>query len=344
MTAKSDVKKGLRIAAGLFVYGLTTLVCVGAFAFWYVADHFQKPGPLPENKIILVERGQGLNAIAATLAREGAIEQRYVFILGTTFLKSQSDLKAGEYEILAHESPRAIMEKMKNGEIFARRVTIPEGRTSFEIVNILKARPDLSGEILTTPAEGSLLPTTYDYQQNEPRDQMILRMQQSMTDLLNSLWDTRSIDLPIQTKEQALVLASIIEKETGTPEERKRVAGVFVNRLKQGMPLQTDPTVIYAINKGENKNDGLGPLGRRLLLKDLEVDSPYNTYKYPGLPPGPIANPGKASLEAALQPETHEYLYFVADGKGGHVFAKTLAEHNANVAQWRKIRKEQDSQ
>ena len=157
---------------------------------------------------------------------------------------------------------------------------------------------------------------------------------------IDELWEGRAPGLPVNTKEEAIILASIIEKETGVPEERRRVAGVFVNRLKQGIALQTDPTVIYAITKGKMDDKGMGPLGRRLLSKDLQIDSPYNTYKYPGLPPGPIANPGRASIEAALNPEAHEFIYFVADGSGGHIFAATLAEHNQNVANWRKIRRE----
>ena len=335
-----DTKKGLKIIAGLLVYVFTTIIFVGAVGFWWAADNFQKPGPLSETKVVLIERGQGVSAIASTLYKSGALSNPYVFVMGTRVMNTQSTLKAGEYEITAHMSPREIMQKMERGEVFARRVTVPEGRTSFEIVQILKEREDLSGEIASTPAEGSLSPGTYDYQQGEPRERMIGRMQQSMTDTLNTLWETRTADLPLQTKEEALVLASIIEKETGKPEERKRIAGVFINRLRQGIPLQTDPTVIYAINKGEHKNDGQGPLGRRLLSKDLEIDSPYNTYKNAGLPPTPIANPGKESIEAALQPEQNDFIYFVADGTGGHVFAKTLAEHNKNAAEWRKIRKE----
>jgi len=169
----------------------------------------------------------------------------------------------------------------------------------------------------------------------------LARMQADMRETLDAAWGARVEGLPFNTKEEALVLASIIEKETAVADERRKVAGVFVNRLKRGIALQTDPTVIYAITKGKHKNDGKGPLGRRLLRKDLQYDSPYNTYKYPGLPPGPIANPGKASIEAALNPEVHDYIFFVADGTGGHAFGKTLAEHNRNVAKWRKIRAKQ---
>ena len=220
-----------------------------------------------------------------------------------------------------------------------------------------KGIEDLSGEIAATPPEGSLLPNTYDYKLDEQRQDILGRMSQAMVDEVYefcSLPDLQppsiaawydqtceGLPAPLETIGDVITLASIVEKETAVPSERRRVAGVFMNRLKKGMALQTDPTVIYAITKGEHKNDGKGPLGRRLLSKDLQIDSPYNTYKYPGLPPGPIANPGKASIEAVLNPEKHNYIYFVADGAGGHVFAKTLKEHNANVAKWRKIRREQ---
>ncbi|MEC9235203.1 MAG: endolytic transglycosylase MltG, partial [Pseudomonadota bacterium] len=175
----------------------------------------------------------------------------------------------------------------------------------------------------------------------ETRADIISRMTNAQKQVLDKLWPTRAENLPFKTREEALILASIIEKETGIGGERARIAGVFVNRLRIGMPLQTDPTVIYALTMGKHQNDGQGPLGRRLLSKDLKVDSPYNTYRYKGLPPTPIANAGRAAIAAALNPETHKYLYFVADGTGGHAFSKTLAEHNANAAKWRKIRKAQ---
>jgi UPF0755 protein len=335
------IKTGFKFFIGFFVYSITAFVFIIAAGFWWASLEFKNSGPLLETKIISIERGSGLNAIAQKLKTEEAITNSYVFILGARLMNAQSDLKAGEYELPAYISPRAILEKMKNGDVYVRRFTIAEGRTSFEVVQILNSINALSGEITNIPAEGSLFPTTYDYKDNEDRKEIIARMQNSMTQTLDTLWETRVQDLPFTTKEEALTLASIVEKETGVPSERKTIAGVFINRLRIGMPLQTDPTVIYAMNKGVNKNDGLGPLGRRLLSKDLEIDSPYNTYKNAGLPPGPIANPGADSIAAVLDPEKNDYFYFVADGKGGHIFSKTLAEHNANVAKWRKIRKEQ---
>jgi UPF0755 protein len=192
--------------------------------------------------------------------------------------------------------------------------------------------------LTSIPEEGSLLPETYHYMKTDTRQNVIEQMQAAMKKAQDDLWPTRVPDLPVVNMSEVMVLASIVEKETGVPDERRKVAGVFINRLKRGMPLQSDPTAIYALTKGEIKDDGMGPLGRRLLRKDLEIDSPYNTYKYPGLPPGPICNPGRESIAAVLNPETHNYVYFVADGTGGHVFAETLAEHESNVAKWRKIR------
>jgi UPF0755 protein len=337
---KETIVRTLKFFFGFGLFAATALIVVMAGGFWWAAQEFKNPGPLSETKIIEIKRGSGLDEIAWTLRNENAVENPYIFILGARVLNVQSALKAGEYELAPAISPREILEKMKNGDVYVRRFTIAEGRTSFEVVQILNSINALSGEIKNIPAEGSLFPTTYDYKENEDRNAVIARMQSAMIETLDKLWETRAHDLPFTTKAEALILASIVEKETGVPSERKTIAGVFINRLKTGMPLQTDPTVIYAINKGANKNDGLGPLGRRLLSKDLEVDSPYNTYKNAGLPPGPIANPGRDSIAAVLNPEKNEYFYFVADGTGGHVFAKTLAEHNANVAKWREIRKE----
>ena len=220
-------------------------------------------------------------------------------------------------------------------------MTLPEGVTSWQIVETLKSLEDMAGDVAEVPAEGTLLPETYHYIKNDDRTELLGKMKAAMDKTVAELWPMRVEGLPITTEAEALVLASIVEKETGVAAERKKVAGVFINRLRKGMPLQSDPTVIYGITKGEVQNEGQGPLGRRLLTKDLEVDTPYNTYMNPGLPPTPIANPGRASIEAVLNPEVHDYIYFVADGTGGHVFARTLAEHNANVARWRKIRKAQ---
>lgn len=318
----------------VFFLGLAAMAVVTGWG----AHAYLSEGPLQESKIILIERGSGVSAIANKLEKENVINHAVLFKIAGRFGDS---LKAGEYKFPPHTPMASVITMMREGEVFDRKITIPEGYTSWQIVNILNARDELTGTIQTIPPEGTLMPNTYHFVSGEDRNAIITRMQEATKKALNELWEAREKDLPIKTKAEALILASIVEKETGVAEERDAVAGVFINRLKKGMALQTDPTVIYAITKGKIKTDGKGPLGRRLLTKDLQIDDPYNTYKYPGLPPGPIANPGYASIEATLNPAQHDYIYFVADGTGGHVFAKTLAEHNRNVAKWRKIRRSQ---
>lgn len=318
----------------LFLLSLAGLAVIGGLA----VHHYLNAGPLDESKIVLIERGKGVNAIARKLKTEGVIEQPLLF---NVIARLQTSLKAGEYEFPAQISMAEVIKMMEEGAVFDRKITIPEGLTSYQIVKLLKAREDLEGEIKNLPKEGSLLPDTYHFVKGETRSQKILQMQAAMTKALDELWEKRADNLPIKTKKEAVILASIVEKETGVAKERERVAGVFINRLRKSMPLQTDPTVIYAITKGKIKEGGKGPLGRRLLRKDLDIESPYNTYKNAGLPPGPIANPGYAALKATLNPEENDYIFFVADGTGGHVFAKTLTEHNRNVAKWRQIRRHQ---
>ena len=319
---------------------LGALAIVGTFT-WF-SHEFRKPGPLPQNTVIEIASGSSLAKISDELLSTGAISHALVFKIGVRIKGDASALKAGEYQISSAASMHDIMQLMQNGKTIMRSFTIPEGKTSYEIVRILNAVEGLNGEVMEVPAEGSLLPETYHFQKGDTRAEKIVRMQSAMKETVEELWPGRDENLPFETKEEAITLASIVEKETAVTEERAKVAGVFINRLRRGIALQTDPTVIYAITKGEHQNEGKGPLGRRLLKKDLEFDSPYNTYKYPGLPPGPIANPGRASIAAVLHPEEHDYIYFVADGTGGHAFGKTLAEHNANVAKWRKIRRAQN--
>ncbi len=313
------------------------LIGVAALVVWSLNDYLNA-GSLSETKYILIERGTGVGGIAQKLKDENVISNDLIFKIASRFSKS---LKAGEYEFPAHIPMIEVMKKLSDGEVFGRKITIPEGLTSFQIVKILNKRDDLSGEIAVVPKEGSLLPDTYLFSKNETRSQKIEQMQSAMTKVIDELWEKRAKNLPIKTKQEAIILASIVEKETGVGAERARIAGVFINRLNKGIALQTDPTVIYALTKGEMKDEGKGPLGRRLLRKDLQVNSPYNTYKNTGLPPGPICNPGRAAIAATLNPEKNDYIFFVADGTGGHAFGKTLAEHNANVAKWRKIRSQQ---
>lgn len=348
-----------KLFLGFITYSLSLTVLVALAGIWYLDHEFRKPGPLSEPKLFEVERGASSGRIAERLLYEGAIHDMHVFKIAARITGAHSELKAGEYELKPGMSTRDIINLLRDGKTFSRRFTIPEGRTSYEIVQILNNIEELSGEITKIPEEGSLLPETYDYRLGEDRNKIIARLESEMekvilpaclilleriagTTLKNFLdMECTPAPPPLKTIRDVLTLASIVEKEAGAADERKRVAGVFINRLKSGIALQTDPTVIYAITKGKHKNEGRGPLGRRLLKKDLEIDSPYNTYKYPGLPPGPIANPGRAAIKAVLDPEQHEYIYFVADGTGGHIFAKTLEEHNRNVANWRKIRKQQ---
>jgi UPF0755 protein len=318
----------------IFSLGVIALAIAG----WWGANQYLSAGPLGETKYVLIKQGSGVSQIAQKLYGEKVISNPLIFKAMARF---SDTLKAGEYEFPAGITMKAAMEKLQEGEVYSRKFTIPEGLTSYQIVKILNAQEGLSGDISSIPAEGSLLPDTYLFSSNETRSDKIKQMQSGMTKALDELWESRADGLPIKTKKEALILASIVEKETGVGLERSKVAGVFINRLKINMPLQTDPTVIYALTMGKMKDDGKGPLGRRLLRKDLKVDSPYNTYKNRGLPPGPICNPGRAAIEATLNPQVHDYIYFVADGTGGHAFGRNLKEHNANVAKWRKIRKSQ---
>lgn len=307
----------------------------------YGVHLFFAPGKMADNKMVMIERGMGTGQIAGRLESEGVVSSALIFKIAARAKADQGTLKAGEYEFPAHVPMARVLEMLQKGEVFDRKFTIVEGMTSYQILRVLQGVPELEGGVDVLPAEGSLLPQTYTFIKGETRAQKIAEMKMAMDQTWEDLWPHRQPDLPFQSKEQALTLASIVEKETGVAAERRRIAGVFINRLKRGIPLQTDPTVIYALTKGDIQEGGMGPLGRRLLSKDLEIDSPYNTYKNAGLPPGPICHPGRATIEATLNPEIHDYLFFVADGTGGHVFAKTLEEHNRNVAEWRKIRQKQ---
>lgn len=322
--------KAVKFLACLALIGLA--VCLGA-GIWF--NHaYNGVRALPEGKVMLVTPGSSVSRIARELHADGIITSPLAFKIGARYQQiiapERAALKAGEYALPAAASTHDILRILRVGDTLQRRITIPEGLMAVEIVELLKAADGLEGEIINIPAEGSLLPETYHYTRGTQRADLIARMEKSMQATLDMLWETRAADLPFDTKEEAVTLAAIVEKETALAAERPRVAGVFINRLRKGMKLQTDPTVIYALTEGKQR------LGRALLRRDLEVDSPYNTYKYAGLPPGPIANPGRASLAAVLNPEAHEDLFFVADGTGGHAFAPTLQLHNRNVVKWRR--------
>ncbi len=347
---------------GLFAVGFTLLIiAVAGGAYWAVRE-FNKPIAIQEPMLFEIERGDSVNKMAANLWRADILDTTpHIFRVGTRFMGMDSHIRAGEYKLQPGMSAKDLLELFQSGKTYQRHFTIREGLTSFEIVKIINEIEELSGAIITEiPPEGSLMPETYDYRLGEDRNSILQRLESEMKQIilpackillekiagmsLSNMLDMECVSAPapLKTIGDVINLAAIVEKETGVAGERTRVAGVFINRLRKGMKLQTDPSVIYALTGGKPQNEGKGPLGRRLLRKDLSFDSPYNTYVYAGLPPGPIANPGRASIEAVLTPEEHDYLYFVADGTGGHVFSKTLAEHNRNVVKWRKIRKSQD--
>lgn len=298
-------------------------------------QRFEAAGPLAEDRIVNIPRGLGIRDIAGFLQQQGVIDQPLIFIGGVLALKAREGLKAGEYQFKAHASIGDVVATIVEGKVVMHQIGIPEGLTSEQIVARLMDDDALTGNIKEIPAEGSLLPDTYNFTRGTTRAQMIQRMQQAQQRLLRDIWDRRSPDLPLKTPEQLVILASLVEKETGKPEERTRVAAVFVNRLKKKMRLQSDPTIIYGLVGGK------GTLGRPLSRSEVEQSTPYNTYQIAGLPPGPIASPGRASLEAAANPAQTRELYFVADGTGGHVFAETYEQQQKNVARLRALEAEQ---
>jgi UPF0755 protein len=289
-------------------------------------------GPATGKTVVVLPRGAGVAQIAAALAEAHVIEHPLMFRFAVRVLGRDRQLKAGEYAFPARATPQGVIAMMANGETVARRLTVPEGLTVGEVFQLLEDADALEGALPPPPEEGSLLPETYFYAYGDARVGVVRRMQDAMRATLDDLWPHRAQGLPFRTRAEALTLASIVDKETGVAAERDKVAAVFINRLRRGMRLQADPTVIYGITEGD------GTLGRDLSRRDWTHESAYNTYQIEGLPPGPIGNPGRASIEAVLQPADVDYLYFVADGSGGHAFARTLEEHNRNVAQWRKVK------
>ena len=315
----------------LIVLGIALLVAVGV-----AQREFRAPGPLEQEATILLPKGADLRETAALLKDEGAIDNAMLFRLGARYRGEARAIRYGEYRIPPKASMAEILSMLVRGETVAHRITVAEGLTSWQVVELLRANDVLTGEIAEVPAEGSLAPETYHVERGDTRGEVVGRMQEAQTRILAEAWERRAPDLPLESPEEVLILASIVEKETGVPEERARVASVFLNRLRRGMLLQSDPTVVYGITEGK------GPLGRGLRQSELERETPYNTYVVAGLPPTPIANPGRDAIMATVNPDETDFLYFVADGSGGHVFATTLAEHNRNVAKWRKV--EQQSQ
>jgi len=329
------------VIVGSAFFTLVMLVAViGAFALAAGRQRFEAPGPLDSDKIVNIPRGLGLRDIADLLQREGVISpgwmQNAVFIGGVVLRKAQSELKAGEYEFHKQSSVADVLGTLVDGKVILHSVTIPEGLTSEQVVARLMENQTLSGDIKEIPKEGSLLPETYNFSRGTTREQIVQQMQQKQRDMVVRIWERRAGDLPIKSPEQLVVLASIVEKETGKPEERSRVAAVFVNRLKQRMRLQSDPTIIYGLVGGK------GTLGRPIMRSEIDQPTPYNTYVIDGMPPGPIANPGRASLEAAANPARTKELYFVADGTGGHAFSESLDQHQKSVVRLRQLEQQRD--
>lgn len=316
-----------------FVSVFVVVLATGGVAFW-AYETFKKPAQIATPVSVMIAPGASLARIADILHKAGLVEDPAIFALGARVLGRDRRLTAGEYRFEPGVDAYAILDALEDHRVVQRFFTAAEGLSSYEIVAALKEAPALEGGIETIPPEGSLLPETYQYALGETRSEVLERMSASLNALRDELWERRAKGLPFDTWEEALILASIVEKETGLAEERPRVAAVFVNRMRKGMRLQSDPTVIYGITLGE------GTLGRGIRRSELRAKTPYNTYVINGLPPTPIANAGRDAIEAVLNPPQTDDLYFVADGTGGHAFARTLAEHNRNVAEWRKIERQ----
>jgi len=290
------------------------------------------PGPASRSgpsTTVMVQPGVGVRGVASELASAGVISMRVPFILSAVVTGAAQHLKAGEYAFPDHASLLRILWILRRGQVVRHAVTIPEGLTSAAAIDILRRDEDLTGDV-AIPVEGAILPDTYDVTHGEARAAVVARMHAARVSLLDRLWRDRSPGLPYQSADEAMVLASVVEKETSKPEERPHIAGLFLNRLRLGMRLESDPTVIYGVSGGV-------PLGHGLRASELARRTPYNTYQIAGLPPTPIANPGRAALEAVFKPQQTDDLYFVADGTGGHAFAATLAAHQKNVARWRAL-------
>jgi UPF0755 protein len=333
---RSDRARNPFVVVGNAIITIVLVLMIGTgAAYVYGRQKIEAPGPLQEDKIVNIPARAGMTDIADILQREGVIDNnRWAFIGSVFALKARSELKPGEYSFQKNASLRAVIGTIVEGKVVQHAVTIPEGLTSEQIVARLTDNDIFAGTVREMPREGTLLPETYKFPRGTTRDQVIARMQQAQKRVLAEIWERRNPDIPIKTPEQLVTLASIVEKETGKPDERSRVAAVFVNRLRQKIKLQSDPTIIYGLVGGK------GTLGRPIKRSEIQQPSPYNTYVVDGLPPGPIANPGRASLEAAANPARTRDLFFVADGTGGHAFTETYDQHQKNVAKLRSMEKQ----
>lgn len=317
-----------------FFIGVMFVLAAGAGLYWGKSK-YEERGPLETAQTVVIPKGTGSGRIATLLKNGGVIDRPIVFNGAIRLYGLADKLKAGEYRFEAGSSMSSVVAKLVEGKSILYNITFPEGLTSYQMVERLLKDETLVGEVQEVPTEGSLMPNTYSFNRGTTRQQIIDQMKTAQKRELERIWSRRVEGLPIKSPEELVILASIVEKETGKGAERPRVAGVFVNRLNKGMKLQTDPTVIYGIFGGKGK-----PSDRPIYRSDLQKETAYNTYIIPALPPGPIANPGRAAMEAVANPSRTDELFFVADGTGGHAFSKTLEEHNAAVAKWRKIEKE----
>ena len=332
--ARNQVVVFLNFVLSLIIF----ITIVGVGVFWYGKSEFEGPGPLAQTTNFMVRDGAGLNQIAAGLEREGIVANQRIFSLGAKGILGDDTLKAGEYEIKARASMREIVTLMQSGKSILHAFTVPEGQTVQQVFDRLRAEEMLEGDLPEElPPEGALLPETYKFSRGTTRAEIVDQMTKAQTRVLERVWSRRDQDLPLETPEELVILASIVEKETARADERPRVAGVFINRLNLGMRLQSDPTIIYGLFGGAGK-----PADRPIYRSDIDKPTPYNTYTIDGLPPTPIANPGREAMEAVANPSRTKDLYFVADGTGGHAFAETLDEHNTNVARWRRLEAERE--
>src|SRR3954466_4228501 len=333
---RSDRARNPFVIVGNAIITLLLIAMIGAGGVYYYGRQvLEAPGPLKEDKIVNIPQRAGKRDIAETLNREGVTDVNpWAFIASVAALKASSDLKPGEYSFQKNASLRDVIATIVEGKVVQHAVTIPEGLTSEQIVTRLTDNDIFSGSVREMPREGTLLPETYKFPRGTTREQVIQRMQQTQKRVLAEIWERRNPDVLVKSPEQLITLASIIEKETGRADERSRVAAVFTNRLRQRIKLQSDPTIIYGLVGGK------GTLGRPIKRSEITQPSPYNTYVIEGLPPGPIANPGRASLEAAANPARTRDLFFVADGTGGHTFSDTYDQHQKNVAKLRAMEKQ----
>lgn len=321
------------ISLAIVAVGLVLVSAIVAIAL------ISAPGPSAQARTTFIEKGASAGSITRQLTTEGLISNDILFRIATLLYAGDGGLKAGEYEIPAKASIRQIVDVLASGRAVQHAVTIPEGFSSVQVIDALMAEPMLTGEAPPAPAEGSVLPDTYLFARGTTRVQLLAKMSAAHDAVMAELWPKRQPDLPFRTPQEAVTLASIVEKETGLAPERPRVAALYINRLRKGIRLQADPTIIYGITKGR-------PLGRGIRQSELDTGppkNPFNTYRIDGLPPSPIANPGRLSLEAVLNPPTTNELFMVADGTGGHAFGVTVAEHERNVARWREIERQRAS-